>query len=304
MARRTFTVVDVVEIYVHWHAGRSKNQLAASLGLDRKTIRKYLAPAEEAGIIPGGPPMSEEEWAKLLKVWFPELASRWLNQVTWAEIEPHREYVKGLLETTTVSTIHQRLREEGKLTVSLSTFRRWVTENLPDESARSRVTVLRDDVEPGSEAQVDYGFLGQWINPATGKRHRIWAFVMVLPSSRHMFVRPVVHIDQHAWTQAHVEAFRFFGGVPRRLVPDNLRTAVDRPDLYELVSERQGRSLITTSNRAPSDWYPLFPNPVVAESLLDRLVNTSHQVIMNGPSYRPNKRPRNPIDKNDKPSAS
>ncbi|MFF3343222.1 ATP-binding protein [Streptomyces flavidovirens] len=57
-----------------------------------------------------------------------------------------------------------------------------------------------------------------------------------------------------------------------------------------------------TSNRAPSDWYPLFPNPVVAESLLDRLINTSHQVIMNGPSYRPNKRPKNPIDKLAKPT--
>ncbi|KZS63605.1 hypothetical protein A4G27_27685 [Mycobacterium kansasii] len=42
---------------------------------------------------------------------------------------------------------------------------------------------------------------------------------------------------------------------------------------------------------APVDWYPLFPNPVVAESLLDRLINTSHQVLMDGPSYRPRKRP-------------
>ncbi len=41
--------------------------------------------------------------------------------------------------------------------------------------------------------------------------------------------------------------------------------ATQADDLYELVSERQGRSLIITSNRAPSDWYPLFPNPVVAE---------------------------------------
>ena len=64
-------------------------------------------------------------------------------------------------------------------------------------------------------------------------------------------------------------------------------------DLYELVSARAaaGRSLVITANRAPVDWYPLFPNPVVAESLLDRLINTSHQVFMNGPSYRPNKRP-------------
>jgi len=49
--------------------------------------------------------------------------------------------------------------------------------------------------------------------------------------------------------------------------------------------------IILTSNRKPLDWYPLFPNPVVAESLLDRLINTSHQVLMDGPSYRPRKRP-------------
>lgn len=71
-------------------------------------------------------------------------------------------------------------------------------------------------------------------------------------------------------------------------------TAGHADDLYELISERTqtGRPLVLTSNRAPVDWYPLFPNPVVAESLLDRLINTSHQVFMNGPSYRPNKRPK------------
>lgn len=51
-------MVDIVEIYVHWYAGRSKGQVSASLGVDRKTVRKYLAPAEAAGITPGGPPMS------------------------------------------------------------------------------------------------------------------------------------------------------------------------------------------------------------------------------------------------------
>ena len=68
-------------------------------------------------------------------------------------------------------------------------------------------------------------------------------------------------------------------------------TPAQADDLYELITERAGRSLILTSNRAPADWYPLFPNPVVAESLLDRVINNSHQVVMNGPSYRPRKRP-------------
>lgn len=39
------------------------------------------------------------------------------------------------------------------------------------------------------------------------------------------------------------------------------------------------------------------PQPAVAESLLDRLINTSHQGIMNSPSHRPDKRPKNPTDK-------
>ncbi len=71
-------------------------------------------------------------------------------------------------------------------------------------------------------------------------------------------------------------------------------TTQQADDLYELTSERAATSkpLIITSNRAPADWYPLFPNPVVAESLLDRLINTSHQLLVDGPSYRPRKRPR------------
>jgi hypothetical protein len=59
-------------------------------------------------------------------------------------------------------------------------------------------------------------------------------------------------------------------------------TPTQADDLYELINERAGRSLILTSDRSPVDWYPLFPNPVVAKSLLDRLINNSHQLLMAG----------------------
>jgi DNA replication protein DnaC len=72
-------------------------------------------------------------------------------------------------------------------------------------------------------------------------------------------------------------------------------TTIQADDLYELITERQNRgSLVITSNRAPVDWYPLFPNAVVAESVLDRLINTAHQLHLDGRSYRPNKRPNHP----------
>ena len=69
-------------------------------------------------------------------------------------------------------------------------------------------------------------------------------------------------------------------------------TAAQADDLYELVSERAGRSIVITANRSAEDWYSLVPNPVVAESILDRLVNGAHHVHMPGRSYRPNRRPK------------
>jgi DNA replication protein DnaC len=68
-------------------------------------------------------------------------------------------------------------------------------------------------------------------------------------------------------------------------------TATQADDLYELVTERRSGSLILASNRAPADWYGLFPAPVVAEGVLDRVVNSAHHVAMEGKSYRPNRRP-------------
>ena len=71
-------------------------------------------------------------------------------------------------------------------------------------------------------------------------------------------------------------------------------TLAQADDLYEVVTERAGKPSIFTANRQAQDWYLLFPNPVVAESILDRIVNAAHHVHMDGRSYRPNKRPGAP----------
>ncbi|BBY58483.1 hypothetical protein MSAR_20320 [Mycolicibacterium sarraceniae] len=56
---------------------------------------------------------------------------------------------------------------------------------------------------------------------------------MILSCSRALFVQPVLRMDQTSWNASHVAAFEFFGGVPARLVCDNLKTGVERPDLYD-----------------------------------------------------------------------
>jgi len=141
--------------------------------------------------------------------------------------------VKEMLETNTVTTVHQRLRDEQGLAVGITSFRLYAAAEFPDMALRDRVAVPRPAVPAGEEAQVDYGRMGRWLDPVTQKMRTVWAFVMVLAFSRHMFVRPVLKMDQVTWTACHVEAFAFFGGVVPRVVPDNLGTGVTQPDLYD-----------------------------------------------------------------------
>jgi transposase len=227
-------VIDVTEILTHWYAGRTIAEVARSLGLTRDTVRKYVAPAKAAGMVPGGQPVSPEQWATLVREWFPELVIPELRHPKFAEIAPFDELIRQMVTTNTVATVWQRLRDEHGLAVSQVTFRRYLWTTMPDHDAkRALVTVRKPDPPPGQEAQIDYGYLGRWTDPATGRARRVWAFVMVLSASRHLFVRPVLQMSLAAWVDAHVAAFGFFGGAPRRLVVDNLKAGVLTPDLYD-----------------------------------------------------------------------
>jgi transposase len=233
VARRTFNVVDVVEILTHWYAGRPKVEVARSLGVDAKTVRKYVAVAEAAGLVPGGPAMSEVDWRARVREWFPTLVDTRLRQPSWPAIEKHRERIEKLVGVVPASVIHQRLADEHGLEASVASVRRWLRANFAGEVRRGEVVVWRPPVDPGDEVQVDYGYLGGWLDPVTGKRRRVWAFSMVLSYSRHLFVRPVIRMDQQAWVDCHVAAFEFFGSCPRRVVLDNLRAGVIKADIYD-----------------------------------------------------------------------
>src|SRR5450759_2174328 len=226
MARRTFQVSEVVEVLQHWHAGRPKTVVAASLGVDVKTIRKYVAAAEAEGIRTGDGLVSDRAgWAARVAAWFPELVDAQARSRTWPELEGRRELITKMIETNTLATVHQRLRDEHGVAASESSLRRYVGQAFGgppiapgDGAAAGRA---------GREAQIDYGYLGSWVDPVGGRLRRVQAFVIVLACSRHMFVRPVLRMDATSWVAAHIAAWEFFGGVPLRLVIDNLE---DRRD--------------------------------------------------------------------------
>ena len=64
-------------------------------------------------------------------------------------------------------------------------------------------------------------------------------------------------------------------------------TPLQSDDLYEVINERyMKKSIIFTSNRGIEDWQGLFPDPIIANSAMDRIAHNAHQIVMIGESYR------------------
>lgn len=238
MARRSFTVRDIIEVLKQWYAGRSGRQIAQSLRVGRNTISRLIAVAEAAGLHPSQAPLSASEWADFVCTRFPGYARTGIESKAFSEIARlHEQIVQGLT-TNHPSTIWQRLHDSEQLTVSLPTFYRYLKSAWPDGYRPKAITILRDDPPPGDEAQIDFGYLGTWLDPQAGRRLRLWAFLLILAHSRHAFLRVVRRLDQQTWLECHVAAFNFLDGVPRRLTIDNLTSGVLKPDLYDPAMNR------------------------------------------------------------------
>jgi len=165
-------VRDIAEILEHWQAGRDNSAIARSLGVDRKTVRKYVAEAEARGV-KRSTPLTREQWVVFVREHFPEAVDRMARSPWVTELARYGDFVREQLSTNKVTTVWQRLVERTGIGVSLSTFRRYVRSQMPDALPQKPVPIWRPEVEPGEEAQVDFGYMGPWTNPQTGRRHRI-----------------------------------------------------------------------------------------------------------------------------------
>jgi Integrase core domain len=88
---------------------------------------------------------------------------------------------------------------------------------------------------PGEEAQVDFGTVGQLLDPSTEKWRTAYCFVMTLSHSRHQYVEFVFDQKIATWVGCHKRAFAHFGGVVQRVVVDNLKAAVLKHDLEDPI---------------------------------------------------------------------
>ncbi len=193
--RRTLTM-DVQEVVRLVRDGASDREITALVGLNRRTVGRYRRWATQQNLLQGPLP-SVSDLQQVLAATLPvQLPPQQTSSVTAYE-EQIVAYRRQGLE---LAAIRPRLEEQHGVPISYDAIWRLVRRL---EQSQLPETFVRVEVPPGSEAQVDFGYAGLQIDPATGRLRTSWVFVLVLAFSRHTYAEVV--FDQRA---ARVAAHR------------------------------------------------------------------------------------------------
>ncbi|MBI3973245.1 MAG: IS21 family transposase [Chloroflexi bacterium] len=224
--------MEIVEVVRRWQAGDGQRAIARQTGLARETVRKYLHAAAAAGLRAHGPPPTEGQLAALARLnqaapGAAERVARPAPQI--ARLTPHRDQIaQWLREDRLQLTRVQELLDQRRVPVPYTTLRRFVQD--AGLGTAPRTTVRMADTAPGEIAEMDFGRLGALVDVQSGHRVIVWALVVVLAYSRHSFVWPLIRQTLEAVIEGLEATWRFFGGIPQRLVLDNFPAAIAGPD--------------------------------------------------------------------------
>jgi transposase len=146
-------------------------------------------------------------------------------------LEKHRADIELLLKHPNMTNTQiKRILEELETSVSVSSIDRFISKSFPKLSKHT----VRLKTESGKEGQVDFGYVGM-MKDLGGSLRKTYVFVMILSHSRYRYVEFVNSQDQLTWVQLHINAFKFFSGVPSRIILDNLKAGVIKSDIYDPI---------------------------------------------------------------------
>lgn len=230
---------------------RSNRVIGGELGVAYNTIRRYRQIAAANGY----------QLDTLLKLSDADLHAKFNKRQAsagnkrtpdWAYV--HRELQrKGVTRTL----LWLEYKEEGPATAyELSRFN-----DLYREWAGKQALSMRQQYAPGERGWADFsGTRLGWVDPASGEWNPAEIFIGSISVSGLLFAYAVPTQKQAHWIRAHVEWFEYLGGVPRILVPDNLKSAVQKagrdPALnpaYLDMAEHYGTIILPARSRKPKD---------------------------------------------------
>jgi transposase len=228
MAFREVAVVEVREVLRAWLAGAGLRRVAERAGVDRKTARRYVEAAQAAGLARDGgeDQLTDELVGQVVEAVRPVRQGG--HGTAWQTLETEHDQISGwVTDGLTVVKIGTKLERRG-VVVPYRTLHRYCVERC--DFGRGSTTVRIADGEPGAELQIDFAQMGLLHDPSAGRRRRVHALIFTAVFSRHMFVWLTFSQTLTAVVAGCEEAWRFFGGVFRVVIPDNMSAIVAAAD--------------------------------------------------------------------------
>ena len=200
-----------------WQQGQSLRAISRATGRDRKTIKKVIEKYKTDGS---------------------DVAMDAIKHHKPSSVELYKDQVIEYLEKNLSGVrIFEELQKIG-LRASYSAVVRYISILKGKHDLCVRFHTL-----PGEEAQIDFGYVGLMPHPDTNvpcnsSKKKAWVFNMRLCYSRLDYYEVVFDQKVETFIRCHINAFRYFGGVPRTVKIDNLKAAILEATFYEPVYQQ------------------------------------------------------------------
>lgn len=237
-------MTDYKEILRLRALGLSKQAIATSIGCSRNTVRSALAAAEANGVTWENSRGTGNE--ALRKRLYPGSAERPEYRMPDYE-KVHREMQKSGVTLSLLWVEYcEECRAAGELPYQSTQFNKYYADYVHKTKATMHL-----EHRPGETMQVDWaGDTMGIVDTDTGELIPAYLFVAVLPYSGYAYAEAFPDMKQDSWITAHVNAYRFFGGVTRILTPDNLKTGILKNTKDETVINQAYREMAGHYNTA------------------------------------------------------
>jgi transposase len=232
MGYRPMNEEKVYQIFRRWHARQSISEIKEQEGCDRKTIRYYVTQLEALGFTRDKEFPGKEMLCEAIRDLIPK---RTRPRDSFKALTPYEDELKELINNTAEGvlpkTAYEIIKERDGLSVSYESFKRFARER--SLGKKNQRLMIRIEMPPGIETQIDYGKAGLHYDRVTGRNRVVYVFCGVLSHSRLPFVQFVYTQEQQSFVGSIVDMFEYYGGTTTTLAMDNLKSGVVKPDLWE-----------------------------------------------------------------------
>jgi hypothetical protein len=187
VAFREVGVVEVREVLRGWLEGAGLRTVAGRSGVDRKTARRYVDAAVEAGLCRDGGPesLTDELIGAVIAAVRPARPAG--HGASWDALAAREAQIRAWISKDGLSIVKiEQLLARSGCVVPYRTLHRFAVERCGFRVKSTTVRVL--DGEPGVECQIDFAQMGLLVDAETGRRRRVHALIFTAVVSRHMFV--------------------------------------------------------------------------------------------------------------------